>query len=135
MRPATVLGVIAAAALLLGAIVGVRRCSDDAKAAKLKAVDVEVACPDARPLGPDCAPCIAAFCCAEMRVCYGSSDCIDLNDCYVRSGENEGQAGTQGSRAAACLREHSTSATSFLAWDGCARKNCEDVCPRGPEED
>jgi len=132
MRRSKAVGALAALLLLGGALAARHRARE--REARIQAVDM-ASCPDARALGDACGRCIAAFCCEEMRACYGSPDCIDLNDCFVRSGEDEGQGGTPATRAQACLKQHAGSVTSFLAWDRCARKNCLDVCRRGPEED
>jgi hypothetical protein len=134
MRPAVVLGAVAGLVAAGAALLGLRQRAAD-RTALLAAVDVDVTCPDARALGPACGRCVAAFCCAEMQACYGSSDCIDLNDCYVRSGEDEGQGGSPRTRAEACLAQHPGKRMSFLAWDSCARNKCEDVCLRGPEQE
>jgi hypothetical protein len=132
---AKVAGLLAVVLVAVGAGAFVRRRAREAREARILQADIGATCPDARALGDRCGRCIAAFCCKEMQACYGSPDCIDLNDCYVRSGEDEGQGGSPATRAATCLKEHEVAVTSFLAWDGCARKNCEDICPRGPEED
>lgn len=134
-RRVGVVGVVVLAAAAASAALIVRDIRVRARATRIRAVNVEAVCPDARPLGPTCSRCIAAFCCAEMKACYEVPDCIDLNDCYVRSGEDEGKGGSPTTRADACLKQHAGAIKSFLAWDHCARKNCEDVCPRGPEED
>lgn len=134
MRPAVLLGALTALLAAGAAVLGARHGAE-ARASRLAAVDVEGTCPEALALGLDCGRCVAAFCCREMRACYESSECIDLNDCYVRSGEDEGQGGTRKTRAAACLANHPRKQMSFLAWDTCARSKCEDVCLRGPEEE
>jgi hypothetical protein len=70
-----------------------------------------------------------------MTACYAWTECIDLNDCWVKSGEDEGRGGDAKSRARSCERKHPAAVKVFHAWDDCARRKCEAECPRGPEDD
>jgi hypothetical protein len=129
-------GFATALAVATGAVaVAVHRYAKRERAERLRAIDVAAVCREALPLGAACGPCIAISCCEELSACWGWNDCIDLNDCWVKAGEDEGQGGDLRSRAAACERAHSGARAVFHAWDDCARKRCEDECPRGPEED
>jgi hypothetical protein len=128
-----VAGVVVAAAIVAA---GAWQYRKSKRAVHLTHAEVARVCPMAYPLGPACAPCIATFCCREITTCYSSNECIDLNDCWVESGEDEGQREHDiAGRERACERKSPGAVAIFHAWDDCARKYCEDVCPRGPEED
>jgi hypothetical protein len=70
-----------------------------------------------------------------MTACYSVPDCIDLNDCWVECGEEQPRGVSKEDCPRACEKNHSASAAAFHAWDDCARKRCDDVCPRGPEDE
>jgi hypothetical protein len=94
------------------------------------------ACAEAVPLGPICGACVAASCCKEISACYTRADCIDLNDCWVRCGDEDespkvGRAACPG----ACEKRYPGAISAFHAWDDCVRDRCGDVCPRGADDE
>jgi hypothetical protein len=129
------LGFLAFAALVVTALLVLGwRFDQRRRADRLRGVDV-ASCPKAIPLERSCGRCIAAYCCAEITACYGAPDCIDLNDCWVECGEEQPRGVSREDCPRACEAKHHAAAAAFHAWDSCARKHCEDVCPRGPEDE
>lgn len=81
--------------------------------------------------GPSCGSCIAASCCAALDACYASTECIDLNDCTVKCGEEEEERGDHGGEDCPkeCAQKHANVVAIFRAWDTCAMEHCGAVCP------
>src|SRR5215467_1033915 len=124
---------LAALALCVTAGVVASRFFDRRARAHLVAGTDAQSCPEAVPLGPACAPCVAAHCCAEVTACYANADCIGLNDCWVSCGEERPAGVSRAECPAACEKKHPASTALFAAWDECTRKHCEKACPRGPD--
>ena|SRR5215469_3084916 len=99
--------------------------------AALASADVRT-CPRAISHGDQCARCITAFCCRQINACYGSNDCIDLNDCSVDCGEeeDENEHMDKSDCRLACAKKHPASVKAFDEWDECSLSHCAGVCPR-----
>lgn len=99
----------------------------------LRAVPEEVPvvgiCERSIHFGPTCGPCIAASCCGALDACYASSECIDLNDCTVKCGEEEERGEHAEDCPKECEQKHPQVIAIFRAWDKCATERCGSRCP------
>lgn len=114
---------------LLAANLGTHTRSEPVAAAAAVSI-----CERSISFGPSCGSCIAASCCAALDACYASTECIDLNDCTVKCGEEEEERGdhrVDGAEACPkeCAEKHPHAVGVFRAWDECATAHCGTVCP------